>query len=54
MSSSYRIRKDGKVTPVYMYSIDVTENVVNKVGAAREQMAFVLNGYQRPRLCSKL
>ncbi|MDD7462913.1 MAG: hypothetical protein SOW41_02415 [Anaerococcus sp.] len=41
MSSSYRIRKDGKVTPVYMYSIDVTENVVNKVGAAREQMAFV-------------
>ena len=24
-----------------MYSIDVTENVVNKVGAARELMAFV-------------
>lgn len=41
MASSYRIRKDGSVTPVYMYSIDVTENVVNKVGAARELMAFV-------------
>ncbi|MGI5949402.1 hypothetical protein [Peptoniphilus sp.] len=41
MASSYRIRKDGKVTPVYMYSIDVTENVVHKVGATREHMAFV-------------
>ena len=41
MTSSYRYRKDGKVTPVYMYSIDVTENVVNKVGATRERMAFV-------------
>ncbi|MGO3018386.1 MAG: ornithine cyclodeaminase family domain [Anaerococcus sp.] len=41
MASSYRVRKDGSVTPVYMYSIDVTENVVNKVGAARELMAFV-------------
>lgn len=41
MASSYRIRKDGKATPVYMYSIDVTENVVNKVGATRELMAFV-------------
>lgn len=41
MASSYRVRKDGRVTPVYMYSIDVTENVVNKVGAARELMAFV-------------
>lgn len=41
MASSYRIRKDGKITPVYMYSVDVTENVVNKVGAAREQMAFI-------------
>lgn len=41
MASSYRIRKDGRITPVYMYSIDVTENVVHKVGAARELMAFV-------------
>lgn len=40
MASSYRIRKDGTISPVYMYSIDVTENVVNKVGAARELMAF--------------
>ncbi len=41
MASSYRVRKDGKISPVYMYSVDVTENVVNKVGAARELMAFV-------------
>lgn len=41
MASSYRVRKDGRITPVYMYSIDVTENVVHKVGAARELMAFV-------------
>lgn len=41
MASGYRVRKDNKISPVYMYSIDVTENVVNKVGAARELMAFV-------------
>lgn len=41
MASGYTIRKNGKITPVFMYSIDVTENVVNKVGAARELMAFV-------------
>ena len=41
MASSYRIRKDGRISPVYMYSVDVTENVVHKVGAARELMAFV-------------
>lgn len=41
MASSYRIRKDRRITPVYMYSVDVTENVVHKVGAARELMAFV-------------
>lgn len=41
MASSYKIREDGTITPVFMYSIDVTENVVNKVGAARELMAFV-------------
>lgn len=41
MASSYRVRKDGSVSPVYLYSIDVTENVVHKVGAAREQLAFV-------------
>lgn len=40
MASSYRVRKDGSITPVYMYTIDVTENVVNKVGAAREYMAY--------------
>ena len=41
MASGYRVREDGWVTPVYMYVIDVTENVANKVGAAREHMAFV-------------
>lgn len=40
MASSYRITQDGKVRPVYMYTVDITENVVNKVAAAREFMAF--------------
>ena len=41
LASSYKKRTDGTVSPVYMYSIDVTENVVHKVGAAREYMGFV-------------
>lgn len=41
MASSYKIRQDGSISPVFLYSIDVTENVVNKVGAARENVAFV-------------
>lgn len=41
MASGYRIREDGSITPVYMYVVDITENVTNKVGAAREHMAFV-------------
>lgn len=41
MASGYRVREDGKITPVYMYVVDITENVANKVGAAREYMAFV-------------
>ena len=41
MTSSYIKRDDGTVSPVYLYSIDVTENVVHKVGAAREYMGFV-------------
>lgn len=41
IASSYRIRKDGTITPVYMYGIDITENVTNMIGAAREYMAFV-------------
>lgn len=40
MASSYKVRKNSKITPVYTYAVDVTENVVNKVGAAREYMAF--------------
>ena len=41
MASSYRIRKNGTITPVYMYAIDLTENITNKIGAAREYMACV-------------
>lgn len=41
MASGYRVREDGSITPVYMYVVDITENVANKVGAAREHMAFV-------------
>lgn len=39
LASSYRIREDGTIAPVFMYTIDVTENVVNKVAAAREYVA---------------
>lgn len=39
LASSYRIKEDGTVVPVFMYSIDITENVVNKVVAARENIA---------------
>ncbi|MBU5610871.1 MULTISPECIES: fused N-dimethylarginine dimethylaminohydrolase/saccharopine dehydrogenase domain-containing protein [Aerococcus] len=40
LASSYKVGEDGKVRPVYFYTIDITENVVNKVGAAREYMAY--------------
>lgn len=40
IASSYRVREDGRVTPVYMYAVDITENILNKIGAAREYMAF--------------
>ncbi|MDO5027722.1 MAG: hypothetical protein Q4E36_00530 [Bacillota bacterium] len=40
MASGYRVREDGSITPVYMYTVDITENVVNKIAAARENMAF--------------
>lgn len=39
IASSYRIDENGNVRPVYMYSVDVTENVVNKVANARENIA---------------
>jgi len=39
MASSYRIKPDGSIVPVYMYTIDITENVTNKVVAAREFIA---------------
>lgn len=38
LASSYTIREDGSITPVFMYSVDVTENVVNKVASARENV----------------
>lgn len=41
LASSYRIRGDGSISPVYMYAIDITENIANKIGAAREYMAYV-------------
>lgn len=41
IASSYRVRKNGTITPVYMYAIDLTENITNKIGAAREYMAYV-------------
>ncbi|WBW49344.1 hypothetical protein O6R05_04865 [Peptoniphilus equinus] len=40
MASGYRVLEDGNVRPVYMFAVDITENVVNKVGAAREYMAY--------------
>ncbi|WP_028829584.1 fused N-dimethylarginine dimethylaminohydrolase/saccharopine dehydrogenase domain-containing protein [Proteocatella sphenisci] len=39
LASSYRVKEDGSIVPVFMYSVDVTENVVNKVMAAREYIA---------------
>ena len=39
LASSYRIAADGSVLPVYMYTVDVTENVTNKISAARENIA---------------
>lgn len=39
ISSSYRVTEDGQVLPVFFYTIDVTENAVRKVTAARENTA---------------
>lgn len=39
LASGYTIRENGDITPVYMYTIDVTENVTRKIAAARELMA---------------
>lgn len=39
MASSYRVDEEGNVIPVFIYSVDVTENVVNKVSAARDHIA---------------
>lgn len=41
IASSYRIRKDGTITPVYMYAVDITENITSRIGAAREYVAYV-------------
>lgn len=37
--SSYRKDKDGNIVPIYLYSIDVTENATHKVAATREYVA---------------
>ena len=39
MASSYRLDEEGNVVPVYIFSVDVTENAVNKVSAARDHIA---------------
>lgn len=39
ISSSYRVDDEGNVVPVFFYSIDVTENAVRKVSAARDHIA---------------
>lgn len=39
LASTYRIDEKGNVKPVFMYVVDVTENVANKVCAAREHFA---------------
>ncbi|MDO5717655.1 MAG: hypothetical protein Q4P34_01605 [Tissierellia bacterium] len=39
LCSSYTVRENGMISPVYVYSIDVTENVTRKIAAAREMMA---------------
>ena len=38
-ASSYRIDDDGNVVPVFIFTVDVTENAVRKVSAAREGIA---------------
>lgn len=39
ISSSYRVDEEGNVRPVFLYTVDVTENAVRKVTAARENVA---------------
>lgn len=39
LASSYRVKENGDVVPVFLYAVDVTENVVNKVTAARDRIA---------------
>lgn len=39
ISSSYRVDDEGNVRPVFFYTVDVTENAVRKVTAARENVA---------------
>ncbi|MBD3949703.1 hypothetical protein I4Q36_01600 [Tuanshanicoccus lijuaniae] len=39
ISSSYRVDDEGNVLPVFFYTVDVTENAVRKVSAARENVA---------------
>lgn len=36
LTGSYRVLEDGSIRPVFLYSVDIHENIVNKVAAARE------------------
>ena len=38
-ASSYRIDENGNIVPVFIFTVDVTENAVRKVSAAREGIA---------------
>ncbi|MDO5755713.1 MAG: hypothetical protein Q4P28_05710 [Tissierellia bacterium] len=39
LASSYRKEKDGKVRPVFLYTVDIHENIVHKVADSREGFA---------------
>lgn len=40
IAPSYRVRTDGRISPVYMYAVDITENVANKIGGVRDFIGF--------------
>lgn len=39
LASSYKVDEDGDVHPVFLYSVDITENAVRKVTSARDHVA---------------
>ena len=38
-ATSYRVDENGNIVPVFIFTVDVTENAVRKVSAAREGIA---------------